>query len=82
MFETDWILSLIGGLMISAAAAVYLLINGRIMGASGVFGGLVDGSGLDSWQERASFVAGLVIIPRILALVWHRPDTHIRPRKT
>ena len=40
--ETDWIMGLVGGLMI--AASLYLLGNGRIMGASGIIGGLVDKS--------------------------------------
>ena len=41
----EWIWGLIGGLLIGLGAAVYLLGNGRIMGASGILGGLVDGSG-------------------------------------
>lgn len=69
MMETDWIRGLIGGLMIGSAAALYLLGNGRIMGASGIFGGLVDGSakGRDR-LERAAFMAGVVICPALL--VW------------
>ena len=42
--ETDWILGLVGGLIIGLAASLYLLGNGRIMGASGIIGGLVDKS--------------------------------------
>ena len=38
--EQDWIWGLVGGLMIGAAAGLYLLVNGRIMGASGILGGL------------------------------------------
>ncbi len=37
----EWVMGLIGGLLIGMAAAVYLLVNGRIMGASGIVGGLV-----------------------------------------
>ena len=29
----DWTYGLLGGLMIGCAAAIYLLVNGRIMGA-------------------------------------------------
>ena len=54
--EQDWIWGLVGGLMIGAGAAVYLLINGRIMGASGILGGLIDGSGRDSTSERVAFL--------------------------
>ena len=43
--ETDWIWGLVGGLLIGTGGAVYLLGNGRIMGASGIVGGLIDGSG-------------------------------------
>ena len=53
----DWIHGLIGGLMIGSAAALYLLANGRVMGASGIIGGLVDGSGRGTWPERAAFIA-------------------------
>jgi len=42
--ETDWIWGLLGGGLIGMGGAVYLLGNGRIMGASGILGGLVDGS--------------------------------------
>ena len=40
MIEMDWIWGLVGGLMIGSAAALFLLVNGRIMGASGILGGL------------------------------------------
>ena len=62
--EQDWIWGLVGGLMIGLGAAIYLLVNGRIMGASGILGGLVDGSGRDSTSERFAFLAGLVAIQR------------------
>lgn len=66
MIETDWIWGLVGGLLIGLAAAVYLLGNGRIMGASGIVGGLVDRSGLNTWAERAAFLAALVIVPALM----------------
>ena len=61
--QMDWIWGLVGGLMIGSAAAMYLLINGRIMGASGIIGGLIDRSGWGSWAERLAFLAGLVAVP-------------------
>ncbi|MCC5971953.1 MAG: YeeE/YedE family protein [Pararhodobacter sp.] len=64
--EMDWIWGLVGGLMIGSAAAVFLLVNGRIMGASGIVGGLVDRSGWGTWAERLAFVAGLVAIPALM----------------
>ncbi|WP_114966029.1 YeeE/YedE family protein [Alkalilacustris brevis] len=68
--ETDWIWGFAGGLMIGVAAAVYLLFNGRIMGASGIIGGLVDRSGLATGWERAAFLAGLVLVPALMALTF------------
>ena len=65
----DWIYGLIGGLLIGSAAALYLLINGRIMGASGILGGLLDGSGRSTWAERMAFLAMLILVPLILSLV-------------
>jgi len=66
MIEMDWIWGLVGGLMIGTAAAIFLLGNGRIMGASGIIGGLVDRSGLSNWQERAAFLAALVVVPALM----------------
>lgn len=65
----DWIWGLIGGLMIGLAAAAFLLINGRIMGISGIFGSLVDGSARQNRAERMAFVAGLIAVPAVLAVL-------------
>lgn len=73
----DWMLGLLGGLMIGGAGALFLLMNGRVMGASGIIGGLVDGSGAARWRESLAFVAGLVLIPAALVLVWGPVDTHL-----
>lgn len=73
----DWIWGLIGGGMIGCAAAMYLLINGRIMGASGILGGLVDGSGKDSWLERVAFLAGVFLVPILIVPIYREVDTHI-----
>lgn len=64
--EPDWIMGLIGGLMIGGAAALYLLGNGRIMGASGLLGGLIDGTGRANRAERAVFLAALVLVPALM----------------
>ncbi len=82
--QTDWIWGFGGGLLIGVAASVYLLFNGRIMGASGIFGGLVDGamwgtgwgSGWGSWAERLAFTAGLVGIPTLITRIWPS-QTHL-----
>lgn len=77
MAHSDWLLGLAGGLIIGTAASVFLLVNGRIMGASGILGGLVDGTGLNIWRERVAFLAGLVVIPAIITALAGRPDTHL-----
>ena len=51
---------LIGGLLIGLAAALLLLLNGRISGISGIVGGLViTKSSNAGW--RVAFVAGLLL---------------------
>ncbi|MEL6798426.1 MAG: YeeE/YedE family protein [Pseudomonadota bacterium] len=71
-----WLMGLIGGLMIGGAAAVFLLVNGRIMGASGLVGGLVDGTGRGNTGERMAFLAGLIGVPAVLALATGGAETH------
>ncbi len=76
--ETDWIWGLVGGLLIGSGGAVYLLGNGRIMGASGILGGLVDGSGWNTLWERVAFLFGVVVMPLILWPLYNvEIDTHL-----
>ena len=77
--EQDWIWGLVGGGLIGTAAALYLLFNGRIMGASGILGGLVDGSGRNHWQERGAFLVGLILVPALLVPIYTVVDTHLTP---
>ena len=72
----DWIYGLLGGMLIGTGGAVYLLANGRIMGASGIIGGLVDGSGRSTMRERISFLAGLALIPVVLLWFLGPKETH------
>ncbi|WP_416173460.1 YeeE/YedE family protein [Cypionkella sp.] len=65
----DWVWGFVGGLMIGGAAAVYLLYNGRVMGASGIIGELVDRSDWSNWAERLVFLAGLIGVPYLLWLL-------------
>ncbi|MGR3621835.1 YeeE/YedE family protein [Pseudophaeobacter sp.] len=64
--ETDWIWGLAGGGLIGLGGAVFLLGNGRIMGASGILGGLVDGSGWHNAAERLVFLLGVIAMPVLL----------------
>lgn len=73
----DWIYGLIGGALIGCAAAMYLLINGRIMGASGILGGLIDGTGRDNAIERLMFLAGLIFVPGAVAYASGAAQSHL-----
>lgn len=76
--QIEWIHGLAGGLLIGLAGAVYLLGAGRIMGASGIIGGLVDGSGRDTARDRIGFLAALFGVPLGLNLLTGmQADTHL-----
>lgn len=63
---TEWLMGLAGGLMIGCAGAAYLLGIGRIMGASGIVGGVVDGTARGTARlERIAFLAGLILMPAL-----------------
>jgi len=68
--------SLAGGLLIGVAAAMFVLLNGRIAGISGVLAGLLKPLRGDvSW--RIAFVLGLVAAPAAYALFSSVPPPHI-----
>ncbi len=77
MDHMSWAYGLVGGLMIGTAAAIFLLVNGKIMGASGIVGGLIDKSGANTWVERVWFISGLVGAPALLGLVYKLPATNV-----
>lgn len=62
---TPW-MSLAGGLMVGIAATLLINLNGRVLGASGILGGLIPPRGDAPW--RLSFVAGLLIAPAAFGL--------------
>ena len=69
----DWsaftpVASLVGGLMIGVAAMALMALNGRIMGVSGIAGGLVSDPKSDQTQWRLSFVIGLIAGPMLYQL--------------
>ena len=66
----DWILGLLGGALIGCAGALYLLGAGRIMGASGIVGGLVDGTARNTWAERLLLLVGLVGAPVLVTQIF------------
>lgn len=73
----DWLMGLLGGGLIGTSAAIFLLVNGKVMGASGLVGGLVDKSGMGNWQERLAWIAGLILIPAVMTLMFELKPTNI-----
>jgi len=72
---TPWS-ALAGGVLIGVAVAMFLLLNGRIAGISGVVGGLLRPARGDiAW--RVAFVAGLIVAPLLYALAAPPPALHI-----
>lgn len=72
----DWVWGFVGGVLIGLAGSVFLLMNGRVMGVSGILGGLVDRTGLSNWSERVAFLAGTIAVPAALAGLWGA-QTHL-----
>ena len=64
----DWIYGLVGGLLLGFAGVALLLGNGRIMGASGIIGSLVDQTSGAATRERVAFVFALVLVPALLQI--------------
>lgn len=78
-----WFWGLTGGLLIGLGAAVFLLGNGRIMGASGILGGLFERAPKTVRAERLIFVAGLIGTPLVLRpLVAPEAQTHLTSNLT
>jgi len=68
--------SLAGGLLIGVAAALLLLLNGRVAGISGIVGGLVaPRRGEIAW--RLAFVLGLFAAPALWLLFKNNPVPRI-----
>jgi hypothetical protein len=63
---TPWA-SLAGGLLLGVAAALFILLNGRVLGVSGILGGLLRPRAGDlGW--RLAFLAGLLVAPSVWTL--------------
>ena len=64
---TPWT-SLAGGILLGLAAAIFILVTGRILGISGIVGGLLrPKSGDVGW--RLAFVLGMLVAPVLYLLV-------------
>ena len=67
MHFTPW-LSLGGGMVLGLASAIFVLVNGRILGISGIVGGvLVPRAGDVGW--RIAFLLGMAAAPWVAVLV-------------
>lgn len=63
---TPWV-SLAGGVLLGLASALFILLNGRVLGISGILGGLLlPKDGDSSW--RLSFLLGVVAAPLLYLL--------------
>jgi uncharacterized protein len=62
--------SFAGGLLIGLAAAWLLLVDGRVLGASGLLRGLLPPSAGD-WPWRVAAIAGLVLAPALARLLFN-----------
>jgi uncharacterized membrane protein YedE/YeeE len=64
---TPWA-SLAGGILLGIASAMFILVNGRILGISGILGGLLTPkSGDAGW--RIAFLLGMLAAPVTLGLI-------------
>ncbi len=75
--QTDWLWGLAGGGLIGLAGAMFLLLNGRIMGASSILGSVVDGTAGKRAAENIVFMLGLAGLPWLISLVWTGQATHL-----
>jgi uncharacterized protein len=72
---TPW-LSLAGGLLLGLASALFILLNGRVLGISGIVAGLLRPRPADTaW--RLAFVLGLLAAPAVYALAGPLPEVRI-----
>jgi uncharacterized membrane protein YedE/YeeE len=73
LMETDFTpwLSLSGGVLIGVSAVLLMALFGRIMGATGVLGGLLIPSSGGEFAWRAALVAGMITAPVLLSIAGH-----------
>lgn len=64
---TPWA-SLGGGALIGLATVLLMALHGRIMGATGILGGLMRWGDMADWSLRAALVAGMAAGP--LVILW------------
>jgi uncharacterized membrane protein YedE/YeeE len=65
---TPWA-SLGGGALIGGAAVLLMWLHGRIMGATGIVGGLLRFDDASDWSLRAALLLGMVMGPLAVLLI-------------
>lgn len=60
--------SLAGGAMIGLAAVLLMALHGRILGATGILGGLLRFDDPADWRLRAALVVGMALGPLVYLL--------------
>ena len=65
--------SLVGGVMIGVAALLLMLLHGRVLGISGILGGIVRPAARDDVPWRLLFVAGALLGPLAVIYLVGRP---------
>lgn len=70
------LVAIAGGLLIGTAAALLLLLNGRIAGVSGMLATTTSriGAGGPPWRQAAAFIAGLPLGAVLIATFVRKPD--------
>ena len=64
---TPWT-SLSGGILLGVASAIFILVNGRVLGISGILGGLLTPKAGDAaW--RIAFLLGMLSAPLVYGLL-------------
>lgn len=75
MEPLPFVYPLAGGLLIGTAAALLLVLSGRIAGVSGMAAAAVRIADRGPpWRQAAAFVVGLPIGALLIATVYRRPD--------
>lgn len=66
----------IGGILIGLAAAILLILNGRIAGISGIFAGVLKpAKGDTAW--KLAFIVGILVAPLLFTAFVYAPEVTI-----
>ena len=74
---SDWFAGFSGGFMSGIAGAVLLIGNGRIMGASGILGSLLERANSNEQLERIIFLTGVFSCPLLFLPFWNLGETNL-----